>query len=157
MNDYVHDDENLYRRIICDPLCYTIKSGVLTVTPSAFSDRDNQPSVDRASLCNHDPVWTQGDSRNGVVLLIARQVRSIDTRELKPPTQYSIDVLPAPYDGNMAHAEIHANPPIPPKAGNIFRRLRMSLSYMVNEAILANQNIWLIRPHKDCAPDILEV
>jgi hypothetical protein len=146
MSDYVADDEILYRRVVYNQECFTIvESNRLIVTPSAFRDPKNQPSVDRAKLCNYAPTYTQGpDKRNSVVSLVAADIRLISdvVKYGQDPVTYSIDVIPVPIlDGvadNIAHAEIRADPRI--ASDKIFRRLRESL------ARLANQRGWLIRP-----------
>lgn len=142
MGNHVQDDETLYRCIFFDRQGFTfIESEGLIVTRSAFLDPNNQPSVDRAKLCNNDPRYTQGDDeRNGVVSLIAKEVRAIDDvkKYNNPPVTYAIDVVPVPLNNNPAHAEIHANPQIASKS--VFRRLKTSL------AILANKRGWLIFP-----------
>ena len=43
----------------------------------AFYDKKNEPSVDRACIHN-DPSKTQGDVGNGVIKLLAGNVRDID-------------------------------------------------------------------------------
>jgi hypothetical protein len=144
MDDNVQDDEILYRRVIFDDQCYEFdkETGNLRLTQTAFSDPKNQPSVDRAKLCSDDPTWTQGaDRRNGVVSLLAAEIRSIDTIALQtvPPVYYRIDVVAVPEKENPAHAEIRAAPEI--SSTKVFRRLRISL------AILATRRGWLIRPY----------
>ena len=144
MSDFVGDDEQLFRRVIYDPQCWARdNNNRLIVTSAAFRDRNHQPSVDRANLCNNNPSHTQGsDRRNGVVQLVAGQIRRIDDvikqeRDVSV-LLYLIDVVPAPLEDNLAHAEVRADPQI--ASDKIFRRLRQSL------AILANQQRWLILP-----------
>jgi hypothetical protein len=142
MSNYVQDDEVLYRCVYYDLRAYKLTpSGDLKVTSDAFLDRNKQPSVDRARLCHSDPHYTQGkDKRNGVVYLIAREIRAIDDliRHGSSPETYTIDVAPVPLHDNPAHAEIRTSPQI--ASQNVFRRLRRSL------AILANNHGWLVRP-----------
>lgn len=152
MADQVLNDEELYRRVVFDPLCYTMESGILTVARKAFSDPKNQPSVDRANLCGHDPRQTQaGDSRNGVILLLTEQVRDVDinSSESSSTIRYNIDVVAVPLEENIAHAEIRADPQI--TSSKVFQRLRTRLAILANQEILANQGRWLIFPydHRD--------
>jgi hypothetical protein len=144
MNDLVDDNEIVYRRVIFDPQCFVLEeSKKLIVTASAFRDRNHQPSVDRAILCDNDPHHTQGvDKRNGVVLLIASEIRAIaDVIKYdgdRPAVVYEIDVVPAPLIDNVAHAEVRAHPTI--SSSKVFRRLQQGL------AMLANKRGWLIYP-----------
>lgn len=135
----VEDHEILYRRVVFDPLCFQETEEGLKVRPQAFRDREYQPSVDRAKLCNHNPKYTQGDLRNGVVSLVTGEVRSIaNVVKGKPPIQYEVDVVYDPLPDNSAHAEIRTHPKI--RSKKVFKRLRISL------AILANRRGWLIPP-----------
>jgi len=141
MINYVEDSEILYRRVPCTPENFEKEqSGILRVSPSAFRDRNKQPSVDRAKLCNEDPSFTQGnDAKSGVVFLIASEVRAAGLqKEGDNPIAYTIDIVYAPIPENLAHAEIRTDPAI--DSDGVFRRLRLSL------AILANRHEWLIIP-----------
>lgn len=150
---HVDDEEMLFRRVEYEPdeefWKVDIPSGLLLVEPAAFRDRECKPSVDRASLCNFDPTWTQeGRGMCGVVILIAQEVRKDD--EIKaigasnvPPTKYALDVIHRPENPNVAHAQIEADPPI--TKSNTFRRLRAALSNIANRHI--RQKGWAIRPY----------
>ena len=134
MIDIVDDTEELYRCVFYDPekKHWTKDAmGNVVVASSAFMDRNNQPSVDRAKLCVHDPAHTQKDPRDGVVLLVAGEIRSIGNiiAHAAPPIHYEIDVIYVPLPNNIAHAEVRANPAI--AKDNVFRRLRASLAYLV--------------------------
>ena len=143
MEDRVHNDEVLYRCVFHDnPKNYTLEGGMLRVKSSAFMDRSNQISVDRAKLCNNNPFHAQKNPQDGVVMLITREIRGIDDLEYqgKDPIHYDLDVVPDPdlETNNMAHALIIANPDI--KNDKVFRRLRRKLE------LIANKHGWLIRP-----------
>ena len=143
MEDHVHNDEVLYRCVFHDnPKNYTLEDGALRVNSSAFMDRSNQISVDRAKLCHNDPSYAQKNTQDGVIMLITREVRGIDDLKYqgKNPIDYDLDVVPDPDLGNnnMAHALIIANPNI--ENDQVFRRLRRKLM------IIANKHGWLIRP-----------
>jgi len=76
----VADDEVLYRRVPRVEGLYIIQAGgTIKVSSAAFSDRSFRPSVNRAELCHNDPGETQGDPSDGVVSVVAGDVRSIDT------------------------------------------------------------------------------
>src|SRR5436853_5981942 len=76
----VADNEILYRRVACIEGLYVIQAdGTVKVSSVAFSDRSFRPSVDRAELCNNDPKETQDELSDGVVSVVTRHVRSIDT------------------------------------------------------------------------------
>ncbi|MCC6453729.1 MAG: hypothetical protein IT328_02175 [Caldilineaceae bacterium] len=138
----MEDDETLYRRITYKPDHWHMDdTGELRVTHTAFSDPQNKPSVDRARLCSNNPSWTQqDDERNGVVFLLAHEVRAIADiiTNSNPPIKHQIDVIHVPEEDNHAHAQIEPAPVISSKG--TFRRLRVSLAF------LANRRGWLIKP-----------
>lgn len=147
MTDRVSNDEVLYRRVPNDPLNFSTSiDGILQVDSHAFMDPSQQISVDRAKLCNFDPTYTQNkNSLNGVVKLVAQDIRKIDDIEHGTThAQYGFDVIPAPVknhpeiEDNLAHAEIWSDPRNMSK--NVFRRLRRAL------AMIANKYGWLILP-----------
>jgi hypothetical protein len=142
MVTFVEDDETLYRRVVYKPDNWHIDdTGELRVTQTAFNDPNNKPSADRAKLCNHNPRSTQQeDDRNGVVFLLAYEVRAIAdiVTNTQPPLVHRIDVIHAPVEDNYAHAQIEADPAIASKG--TFRRFRASLAF------LANSRGWLIKP-----------
>lgn len=143
MEARVHSNEVLYRCVFHgNPKNYTFEDGILRVKSAAFMDRSNQISVDRAKHCHNNPSHTQKNSQDGVVMLIAREIRGIDDLEYqgKDPIHYDLDVVPDPdfENNNMAHALIKANPNI--ENDKVFRRLRRKLE------IIANRHGWLILP-----------
>src|SRR6266567_7704200 len=109
-DDFVDDDETLYRRIPAGRRLYKYKTdGSIEISSEAFSDRELRISVDRAKLCNNNPGYTLGDIAGGVVALIARDVRNVDdlTRndsKGNPIQRFKIDVAPASLPNNPAHA-----------------------------------------------------
>ncbi len=115
-DDFVDEDEILYRRILAGRKLYNYKTDrTIKISSMAFTDREFRVSVDRAKLCNNNPRYTKGDEPGGVVSLVARDIRSINelTRndpKGRPIQQFKIDVAPAPLQGNPAHAEIYAIP-----------------------------------------------
>ncbi len=115
-DDFVDEDEILYRRILAGRKLYNYKTDrTIKISSMAFTDREFRVSVDRAKLCNNNPRYTKGDEPGGVVSLVARDIRSINelTRndpKGRPIQQFKIDVASAPLQGNPAHAEIYAIP-----------------------------------------------
>jgi len=147
--DTVTDDEKLYRRIPNNPKLYTVENGITRFSSQAFNDRKMEPSVDRAKLCNNDPTHTQHDSSDGVISLIAGDIRAIGTVEQydkKGHLEYThtIDVIPVPIKNqpplpdNPAHASIIAEPEY--RNEKTFRRLKQAL------ARLATRRGWEIEP-----------
>jgi hypothetical protein len=145
--DYVVDSELLYRCVF-----YTTSDGTKTykvegdkayISSQAFRDSGQAPSVDRANLCDHRPVYTQRNPKNGVVSLICSEVRLIDCIIQNNPRGcrefiYKIDVLARPLPDNLAHAQIEPAPSY--RSKNIFRKLQERLAF------LANQRGWEIEP-----------
>ncbi|MBR8828430.1 MAG: hypothetical protein DSM107014_11120 [Gomphosphaeria aponina SAG 52.96 = DSM 107014] len=145
--DNVADEEVLYRCVFYGKNNYKIdENNEIRVSSQAFTDRNQRPSVDRASLCNNNPKYSQKDSKDGVVSLITRDVRLIDTviqndKKGKEEFTYKIDVKSRPLDENHAHAQIEPNPEYRNKTP--FRKLLERLAY------LANQRGWEIPPSRD--------
>lgn len=76
----VADVEILYRRVPNVEGLYVIQAdGTVKISSAGFSDRFFRPSVDCAELCHHDPRKTQHELSDGVVSVVTRDVRSIDT------------------------------------------------------------------------------
>ena len=150
--DLVGDDEILYRRVPENRGLYVmLPDGSVQFSTQLFSDREKKASVDRARLCNSDPTYTQRDPSDGVVSVIAQQVRGItglvqyDANQ-QPVQTFRVDVVPDPIpphnqEGlppNPAHALIQTDP-FPPSKG-VYRRLLESL------ALAATARGWEIRP-----------
>lgn len=100
------------------------------ISSQAFSDRSMRPSVDREAICG-SPTVTQNEPDNGVLRLIAREVRAISAAtndaKGKPVLTHLVDVHPDPLPAtgntaaNPAHAEVRAAPVIESNA--TFRRI----------------------------------
>jgi hypothetical protein len=147
VENFVADDEFLYRCIFYKTLdgtkTYKIENGKVYVSISAFRDASLTPSVDRAALCEYNPVYTQKNPEDGVVSLICQDVRLIDSVVQKDPKgkeefTYKIDVLPRPLPDNNAHAQIEPTPSY--RSKSVFRKLLERLAF------LANQREWEILP-----------
>ena len=138
----VGDEEILYRRVPYIEGLYVVQAdGAVKVSSQAFSDRSFRPSVDRAELCHNDPRKTQREPSDGVVSVVTRDVRSIDTvmqndKAGKIIQTFDVDVEHVPIlnhptlPDNAAHAEIYTNPACPNKS--IFRKLSERLAQLAN-------------------------
>lgn len=139
---FVADGEVLYRRV--PRQYYTVApDNTLKVTSQAFAERNQRPSVNRADLCNHDPVPMCNGPTDGVVSIVTKDVRDTDTvvqndARGRPIQIYYVDVDPAPLADNPAHAEIYVQPQCP--TPNVFRKLCTRL------ARLANERAWEVYP-----------
>jgi SepF-like predicted cell division protein (DUF552 family) len=114
------------------------------LSSQAFSDRRLQPSVDRAHLCNSDPYFTQKAPNDGVVSVVAAEVREIkdiiqNDASGKPILTHVIDVIPqAIIPDNPSHAIIDASPAYSNQ--RVFRRLLERLRE------IAERRGWMIEP-----------
>lgn len=146
--EMVSNEEIVYRRVQSNATKttpapqYEIEDGVPKVTRMAFSDRLLRPSVDRALLCNNDPIITRGeDVRDGVVSLPVEAIRRIDTvvRQVDPPQRYGVDVIAARLEHNPAHAEVRTAPALEARESNLFKKLTTAL-------VLIARDRWEITP-----------
>jgi len=148
----VGDEELLYRRI---PSCssgtteYYIKSpeGKITFSKSAFADRGLKPSVDRASLHGNDSTKTQLVATDGVIGLIARNVRAINDLSSgdskgNVTALYKIDVIHRPKPDNKAHASVEPSPEY--SSDKVFKRLQQQLVRLADEYFATHE--WEIKP-----------
>ena len=116
LNDFVSDEEILYRRISIHRNLYKVKpDGTVEISSAAFSDRELRVSVDRARLCDNNPRHTLGNEPGIVIGLLTYDVRNVKdlTRNDsagKPSQSFKVDVEPVPLPENAAHAEIFAIP-----------------------------------------------
>lgn len=115
-NNFVSDDEVLYRRISIHRKHYKVKpDGTIEISSEAFSDRELRVSVDRAKLCGNNPRYTLGNEPGIVVSLLASDVRDVKNLTRNDShgnliKSFKIDVEPVPLPENFAHAEIYAVP-----------------------------------------------
>ena len=144
-NDFVDDDEILYRRIPSGRDLYSIADdGTIKISSQAFYSGDFRISVDRSELCDNNPRYTLGQGSGGVVSLVTRDVRSIvglarNDSKGRVIRQFTIDVEPVPLPDNPAHAEIYAIPGFEYNESKVFRRLRERLVQLAEIR-------WEIRP-----------
>lgn len=142
----IEDDEHLYRRVPDDPKLYKGSTGgdLVHLSASAFNDRCKRPSVDRATLRGSDPLRSCLDDSDGVVSLIAAEVRKVKVDQLdakqKPVRTHDIDVLHRPEPHNYAHAQVEPAPSI--ETNTTFHRLKERL------ARLAEARGWTVVPGK---------
>lgn len=143
-NDTVRDDEELYRHVrknAEEPDRYSYDDiGKVTIHSTAFFDPNRQPSVDRAELREFNPALSQIDETDGIVSLIAGNVRSI------PIADHIVDVIYAPILDNPAHSQITITPEgtiSNTKRRKAFRTLRKAL------ARLATENGWTLEPQEN--------
>lgn len=152
---FVKDDEVLYRSIsIKRSQCVSNGVGGWKLSSQAFTDLSQKPSVDRACLCNNDPVRAQKSTADGIVSLIAHEVRSIkdfkQTKDGKPlqdengqELMHIFDVVPDPittHPENPAHALIVTSPSYASRSA--FKRLIERL------ALIAESRGWIITPQE---------
>lgn len=139
LDDFVDDEEVLYRRIEASRNLYKFKDdGTVEIYSPAFGDRHFKISVDRAKLCHADPKYTMGGEPGIVAWLKAGQVRGMDDLVCNNAEDgrrfFKIDVVPAPSPENPAHAEIYS---VPEMGKSAFHRLCRRL------AQLAEQGQWI--------------
>jgi hypothetical protein len=152
-DDYISDDEQLYRNVRGDPAkgeFYVNEiTGHLKITSQAFLDRENQkPSVDRAKLVNFNPKVLRL-AGSGIVTLIAEEVRQIGSVKTEgngiQTIAHHVDVMPDPEPTNPAHALIIVDPDYlsdPAKREKAFKLLRRAL------AKLATNRGWTLKPNQ---------
>lgn len=141
--DVVEPEEVLYRRIpfgMKEMTPYTrLPDGTIRITSQAFAERNSRLSVDRAKLCGTDPYYTLGDPDNGVISLVAKDIRGLTIEHIDPNTGskriFNVDVSPDPIlpgnpEGrppNPAHAWIHTSPERDP-GKTVYRKLCQKLA-----------------------------
>ena len=148
-NDFVRNDEILYRSVrgkYGEEYAYD-NIGKLKISSEAFRDRNKKPSVDRAELRGFNPVLSKLSDTDGVVSLMAADVRAIGTVKTKILNEdvviHAVDVVYAPTPENPAHSQIVVNPEFfgsKSKERNVFKLLQLAL------AELAEKNGWTLEP-----------
>lgn len=130
----VPDEEILYRRVFPSRGHCSVVGGELKISSQAFTDRECEPSVDLASLCEGGAAWTQqGDKAAGVLRLVVRDVRAV--RITHDKVEPSLDVDPRPLADNVAHAVVVPEPsPKNPKA--LFRKTIERLAILAAPELL---------------------
>jgi hypothetical protein len=136
--EHVADDEALYRRVLPGRSYYTVVGGVATPSSQAFTDRRRRPSVDRARLLGGDPRFTQGDTANAVLHLMACDIRGVGTvtqmdDKGRPVLTHALDVKPEPLPDNPAHAQVQATPELANE--RTYRRMLEALARLAQWSI----------------------
>ena len=119
-NASIWDDEELYRSIRgeLDAEEYIFDRGKLQIRSNAFRDISKKPSVDRAKLKEYTPFCSQLSDTDGIVSLIAADIRAIGTVKTKDKDAeviiHAVDVIydpnPKSDPENYAHSQIVINP-----------------------------------------------
>lgn len=144
----VGDEEVLYRNIsIMHNHCSRdAVTGRWRLSSQAFSDRYCRPSVDRALLCDSNPFHTKKHLKDGVVSVVAAEVRAIkdvtqNDANGKVIKSHAVNVIPdAIIPDNLAHALIVATPDYSNQ--RVFRRLLERLQK------IAECRGWMIEPQE---------
>ena len=144
-NDHVEDDEELYRNVSSDPKRnhYSYETGSLIIEPEAFWDTSSSkhPSVDRANLLDNDPHRALLNDTNGIVSLMAGDVRTRtveDVNKVRDSVPHAVNVIFCPTCERPAHAEIIIVPEhfvSRNKQRKAFRFLQKALARLANEFI----------------------
>jgi hypothetical protein len=135
--DPVGDDEVLYHAVYEHDFHPDAETGEVTIGEDSFSDRNKQPSVNRALIDDWEPQRVRFRESDAVVSLVARDIRAITSITQKVPGQaervpYTFDVVPRPEDNNPAHAQIEADRQLTSTPSD---NLKMALAQMSQESI----------------------
>ena len=148
-NNLVQDDEELYRNVRGGPESIEYShddAGMLIIQPEAFRDRCKKPSVDRAKLVGYNPSAVLLNPTNGIVSLMAGDVRAITeavTTTEDETVAHAVDVVYVPTPERRAHAQITVDPEFfgsRSKRGKVFKFLQKAL------ARLATKSEWTLEP-----------
>ena len=117
---------------------------------SAFFDRADRPSVNRATL-GATPSGTREADGDGVLELVADEVRALDAAQRLNDkkvvlSEHAYEVEPEPIPDNAAHAVVLAVPPMPACPG----RLRDKWCEALKR--LAWKRGWLLAPNRGPGP-----
>lgn len=131
-DDHVADAELLFRAVRDIGENFQWRDGKLLPTSQAFTHISCKASVDRADLCGRDAAYTQRDITDGVLSMVAGEIRGLGFQH-EPPKQpirtYETDVVPDPVEGNPAHAVVVARPDIGTER-TLFRKLKARLTWL---------------------------
>lgn len=138
----IWDDEELYRSVRNElGVEYIYYEGKLRIRSDAFRDLNKKPSVDRAKLKEFSPFCSKLSDTDGIVSLIARDVRS------RKIVGHVVDVIyepnPESDPENYAHSQIVVDPEFfgtNSRKERTFYKLRRSL------ARLATERGWTLAP-----------
>ena len=99
-NASVWDNEEVYRSIRSELNAeeYIFYKGKLQIRSNAFRDINKKPSVDRAKLKEFNPFCSKLSETDGIVSLIASDVRAIKEVETKTEDRDASHVVDVIYD-----------------------------------------------------------
>ena len=152
-NASVWDDEELYRSVRGAPEAeeYIFDRGKLRIRSNAFRDTSKKPSVDRAKLKEFNPFCSKLSNTDGIVSLIASDIRAIKEVETKTADRDATHVVDVIYDPNpksnpenYAHSQIIVDPEFfdtDSKKKKTFNKLQKAL------ARLATKRGWTLAPN----------
>jgi hypothetical protein len=147
-DDFILDEETLYRSVRKQESYgeyYFDDNNKLIITHDAFRDRNKEPSVDRAKLHNFNPALSKLNDTDGIVSLIAVDIRAIGDVKTEDVC-HAVDVVYDPIHNvpiNLAHSQITVEPKFfgsNSKQNKVFKLLRIAL------ARLATQGGWTLPP-----------
>ena len=150
-NDSVRNDELLYRSVRSESEVeeYFFDRGKLIIRPAAFNDKRKKPSVDRAELREFNPSLSKLNETDGIVSLIAGDIRAIKEVKTKAEDRnvvHAVDVIYDPTPENSAHSQIIVDPEFfgtGSRQKRTFKKLRVAL------ATLATENGWTLEPQRN--------
>lgn len=131
-DDELGDEEIIYRFVRDDEVNFRAEGDRLIPSGEAFRDRDDEPSVDRAMINGNNPSKSQRELSDGVLRLIAADVRTIEAEILDGKGRLVrvgvVRVKPNPLPDNPAHALIYGNPTFKEGGKGFFRKVKARLS-----------------------------
>lgn len=146
----VDNEEALYRSVRPNSDEYHYDSGKLQITYRAFQDKNLRPSVDRAKLRLFNPESSKLGTSDGIVTLIAQEVRNIGEVTTRVSDvenkKHAVDVIHRPENDNPSHSQIEVAPHFfgsSNKQDKAFKLLRISL------ARLATERGWTLEPNAE--------
>jgi hypothetical protein len=129
-------DEIVFRRVLPGMGHYSFDdANRLRVSPSAFADRELQPSVDREMLLRNlgGASFTRQLPQNAVVRLKVADVRAVtipkQDSQGRTQEEYVADVEPRPLPENAAHCVIKMSPSY---SKGMFRKLQERLALLAD-------------------------
>lgn len=128
---HVEDVEVVLRSVKDDPTHFVCDAAgrLLRLCHSAFNDPERQPSVDRASLQAGGAQAARRSPNDGVVSLVALDIRSAGVHTLnskgKVIQEHGVDVRHNPLTTNYSHALVVTDPAI--ASDGAFKRLKEAL------------------------------
>ncbi len=138
-SNVIADEEDLYQSAsIARGDAFRLPDGTYKISTQCFRDKTLKISVNRAIFHGHNPSISKVRSSDGVLVLIAKNVRAISLEHNK--LIFSVEVAYTPIfepieESNLAHSEIYTKPECTKGA---FEKLKASL---------ARRARWIIEPN----------